>query len=362
MKLGVLSDTHEDEMNAIPRIIEEFKRRGVEQIIHCGDIISRHLDVELFGNLPVACALTNEQSGLPVFSNAPPNGWRLTRPNDRVLYLDPKTRIYLGHKRFFELLGDSEMTFERTLEQIRREYDSVRWLFGGHTHHQIFRRNQVISCPNPGAVENPLYGYEFATVDTETGEVVFSRILPESPVKESIKIGVISDSRYVSELDPYFWKKLAEKFRQLEVKFVIHCGNIANCDIGRPEFNDFETVYYNPGKNQESIEKPGNWLPIDSTEPVDIGGYKFCVQYGLGEKLIDQSEVDMYRTSLGLISRFPGTDFILFGTTSETFLDEIGQVTLMDPGNVVKGRNYLVVELPIEEFTFYRIPMLPLDK
>lgn len=359
MKLGVLSDTHEDRMNAIPHIVDEFKKREVKCIIHCGDIISKHLSPKLFGSLPVACALTDEQSNLPIFSWAP-NGWRFTRPGNRVLYLDPETRIYLGHKRFFELLGKDETSFMETLAEIRRNYDGVRWLFGGHTHHQIFRQNQVISCVNPGAVENPLYGYEFATVDTDTGEVVFSRILPESPVKPKVKIGIVSDSRYVSELDIYFWHKLAKQFEKLGVRFVIHCGNIANSDIGRPEFSNFEAVYYNPEKNQEEIQKTKNWIPISLTEPINIMGYKFCVQYGLGEEMIKQSERDMYAMSVRLISKFPGTDFILFGTTPEAFLDEIEQVSIINPGNTVKSRNYLIVELPREELTFSRIPMPPL--
>ncbi|MDP2910131.1 MAG: metallophosphoesterase family protein, partial [bacterium] len=290
MKIGALSDTHYTKNPILP-IISIFKEKGVEQVIHCGDIIADHVDPELFGHLPVDCALTDEQPNLPEFSR-PPNQWRFTKPNDRVLWLDRETKIYLGHKRFFEILTKSETDFMKTLNEIRRDHDGLRWLFGGHTHHQILRKNHVISCVNPGAVEN-FKGAEYAIVDTQTGDVTFSRIPPELPNKGVFKVGVISDSRHVSSLDPYFWHKLIARFKLEGVRYVIHCGNISSSDIGRPEFGDFK-VYFYPDKGQDRLTKPENWEMIDPNQPVvDIEGYKFCVQYGLGEEMIEQSERDM---------------------------------------------------------------------
>ena len=49
MIIGILSDTHHDRANAIPHVVEEFKKRGVETIFHCGDIEPKHLNYELFG-------------------------------------------------------------------------------------------------------------------------------------------------------------------------------------------------------------------------------------------------------------------------------------------------------------------------
>jgi predicted phosphodiesterase len=39
MILGILSDTHHDTAQAIPHVVAEFQRRGVELIFHCGDIV-----------------------------------------------------------------------------------------------------------------------------------------------------------------------------------------------------------------------------------------------------------------------------------------------------------------------------------
>ena len=68
MIIGILSDTHGDSMGATRHIIAEFKRRHVEQIIHCGDIIPEHVSRGLYGNLPVICALVDGQDENPVLS------------------------------------------------------------------------------------------------------------------------------------------------------------------------------------------------------------------------------------------------------------------------------------------------------
>ena len=59
----------------------------VEAIIHCGDIEPRHLQPELFGNLPVFCALIEEQIGRKEFET-PPAGGIFTKPGHRIVQLD----------------------------------------------------------------------------------------------------------------------------------------------------------------------------------------------------------------------------------------------------------------------------------
>jgi hypothetical protein len=76
MILGILADTHRDKANAIAHVVEEFRKRGVEVIIHCGDIEAGFLKADVFGNLPVICALIEEQVGIKEFC-FPPHGWRL---------------------------------------------------------------------------------------------------------------------------------------------------------------------------------------------------------------------------------------------------------------------------------------------
>jgi len=166
-----------------------------------------------------------------------------TKPGKRVVNFC-NIVIYVGHKRSFEFLAGSEADLIKTMNLIRRDHDFVRWLFSGHTHHQVYKQSHLINFVNPGAVESSFEGYEFAVINTDTEEIAFSRIPKTKPLKEPLKVGVISDSLNISDLDSSFWKNLAEEFKKYNVKHIIHCGNLAERDIGINEFKDFD-VHYN---------------------------------------------------------------------------------------------------------------------
>jgi len=360
MIIGVLSDTHHDRANALPHVVEEFRRRGVEVIFHCGDIFPTHLRSELFGNLPVVCALIEEQSGLKEFCFPPP-GWKFTKPGDRIVTLPNGLRFYIGHKRSFEFLTGAESELVKTLENIRKDYDCVQWLFSGHTHHQIYKQGHLINFVNPGAIEDSYDGYEFAVVDTETKAITFSRIPRTKPLKEPCSIGIVSDSLNISELDAGFWTHLARALEKKRVRHIIHCGNLATQDIGIEALQGF-TVHYFLRKDQRNpAQVPENWRLIPWQEPVvEIDGYKFYLQLDLGVTILEHSEIDMLKLSLQVRKDHPETGFILFGSTNYAFLEEGEQVRIMNPGDVVRGRNYAVLTLPTTEVLFSSIAPPPL--
>lgn len=360
MIIGVISDSHKDRMNALPHIVAELERRGAQAIIHCGDIEPQHLNPKLFGNLPVICALIEEQVGRREFET-PPKNWRFTTPGNKNRICDiGGIRVYVGHKRAFEFLTGSEAKLIETLNAIRRDHDCVRWLFSGHTHHQIYKQSHIITFVNPGAIEDSFDGYEYAVVDTETDKVVFSRIPKTKPVKKPLFVGVISDSFDVAEIDTDFWKKLAEELKQNNVNHVIHCGNIALGDIGRPELSDFQ-VFYNLRPDQKNLSQPKNWHLILQDDPVvEINGYRFYVNLDLGASLLDQSEFGMHKLCLKLRRKHPEIGFVLCGFTNDAFLEEGEQVRIINPGDVVKDRNFAIVRLPVTEITFAHVPVEPL--
>lgn len=361
MIIGVLSDTHHDKAHAIPHVIEEFIRRQVETIFHCGDIELHDLDAGLFGNLPVICALTEAQVGAKEFCFAPYN-WRFTKPGDRIVTLPNGARFYLGHKRSFEFLTGATGELMKTLEVIRKDYDCVQWLFSGHTHHQIFKQDPLISFVNPGAIEDSYDGYEFAVIDTETKETTFSRIPKTQPIKASYSVGIISDSLNISDLDANFWQDLAERFRKSQVKDIIHCGNISLSDVGRRELEEFNVHYFLRGDQKNPSHVPGNWHLIPREKPtVDVGGSTFYVQLDLGVTIIDKSEFDMHKLSLQIRRDHPETSFILFGSTNYAFLEEGEQVRIINPGDVVRDRNFAIVTLPTTEVVFSSIVAPPLS-
>ncbi|MFA5877966.1 MAG: metallophosphoesterase family protein [Candidatus Staskawiczbacteria bacterium] len=358
MIIGLISDTHEDNAGALPHIIKELRERGVELIIHCGDIEPKHLSSEVFLDIPVVCALNAEQVEKPAF-RTPPRNWELTKPGERVVDIGD-IRCYVGHKMSFDFLTGSELEFSKKLNEIRRDHDGLRWVFAGHTHHQILFQTQLVTFINPGAISDSYDGYEFAVIDTKNDEIVFGRIPKTKPLTKPFSVGVISDSLKISQLDIDFWQKLAEEFHRRDVSRIIHCGNIAEEDIGRPELNDFEVFYNLRDSQTNSANVPDNWHLIDPESPlVDINGYQFFIQLGLARKLLDESEVGMHKYILSLKERFPFVSFILFGCSRDTFMEE-QDVRIINPGDVARSRNFAVICLPRAEITFGHVPIDPL--
>ncbi|MCX6760192.1 MAG: metallophosphoesterase family protein [Candidatus Nealsonbacteria bacterium] len=365
MKIGVISDTHSDRANALPHIMKRFEISGVETIIHCGDIEARHINPKRFNDVPVVCALNEEQLGKPAFQKPPP-GWTFTYPGKRVLDIG-HVRMYVGHKRAFEFLAGSEEELVKTINQLRRDYDGLRWMCSGHTHHQILLQTKLVNFINPGAVEDSLDGYEFAIIDTENDEIVFSRIPRTKPSSETFSVGIISDSLNISKLDPDFWKKLAVELKARDAGYIIHCGNIAPEDIGREELHDFEVHFYlrpwqiNRAAPPNCRAAPPNWkqiLPDNWT--VEINGYQFYVHLDLALHLFAQSEIDMQKYCIEVKRENPYVSYILFGCTNDAFLEESEQVRIINPGDIANSRTFSVICLPRNEITFGHVPVDPL--
>ncbi len=365
MNILVLSDTHTVDLEVLRQVVAEGIKRGAELVIHCGDISSKHLQPELFGNLPVVCALTKKEigddgmliAGKESFA-VPPPGWVFTKPGARIYALSEDENIYVGHNLSFEFLQGSEDLLDRKLQEIRNKYDCVRWLFSGHTHHQIYKQGRLISFVNPGAVYSFTDGYEFVMVNTETREIVFCRVLNTIPTTKPFSIGLISDSMNISEMDPTFWGKLAGEFKRRDVTTIIHCGNIDEKDIGRPELADFK-IHFNLIKGQKYEKKFDNWILINQEHPiVDVGGHIIYVQWALGADLLEKSERDMKKICLGLKLKYDHRiSCVVFGFTNEAFLEEGEECWMVNPGDVIKDRNFAVICFPRIEVTFKSVPI-----
>jgi predicted phosphodiesterase len=358
MIIGVLSDTHSDRANALPHIMAEFKKRDVDIIIHCGDIELQHLSPNLFNNLEVACALNEEQLEKFPIEN-PPQGWTLTKPEKRVIDIRG-IRCYVGHRMSYHLLVESETDFRKRIDLLRRNFDGLRWVFSGHTHHQIFFQTQLVSFVNPGAVEDSFDGYEFAIIDTETNQIIFCRILKTKPVENSFSVGIISDSLNVSKMDVDFWKKLKIEFQARDVTHIIHCGNISLNDIGQKELADF-TIHYCLRPDQALSSVPENWKLVPANEPiVRINGRQFYIHPSLARTLLEESEVDMGKECLKILEPYPEVTFVLYGGTNEAFLWGGPRARIISPGDAKSSRSFAVICLPRTEITFGHVPVDPL--
>lgn len=370
MIVGVMSDTHSDRNGAIPYIIKEFKKRDVRMVIHCGDIIPDHVSQELFANFPVVCALVDGQESNPIFKENAPVGWRFTQSGKRFTKLPDGTLVYVGHKRHLDFLRASAENFNEILTDLRKEFDGLRIVFGGHLHFQTYKQGQLVSFINPGAVEGALgWGYEYAIIDTDnSGQVVFSRILPKPDDRKTFSVGVISDTLDITHRDSKYWERLATEFKGRDVSHIIHCGNLVLKDIGRTELKDFSVHYairpdqmLEHSKIKKEMRIPANWNLIEGKNPddgavVDINGYRFYVQLDLGLELMMKSELAMDSMSMQIRRKHPETEFVLCGFTREALLVEGGHVVTINPGNVNTDRSFAVICLPRREITFGHVP------
>ena len=368
MIAGVMSDSHSNKLG-IQYIIREFLKRKVEIVFHCGDIYPEHVSKELFGGLPVICAIVDQQKEDPVFGENRPDNWVFTRAGKRVIDLPDGTRIYLGHKKHVDFLRATEEEFSASLADLRQANDGLRMVFGGHLHFQTYKQGQLVSFINPGAVEDALgWGYEYAIVDTVTKQVLFSRILPTPDDRETFSVGVISDSLDISHRDGSFWTRLAKEFKDRGVSQIIHCGNIDLKDIGRLEMKDF-TVHYAIRTDQQfdhaAIQKEPsthpNWKVIseenlDEGAIVDINGYRFYIQLDLGLKFMTVSERGMDSIAMQIRRKYPQTEFVLCGFTREALYVEGQQVITINPGDINADRSFAVICLPRREITFGHVP------
>jgi putative phosphoesterase len=377
MIIGVMSDTHGDKQKAIPHIIAQFVEREVELIVDCGDIAKEDVSKPLFGDLPVICALVDGQNDDPFFVDHCPEGWKFTRAGNRVTKLPNGELVYVGHKMHAKFLKTSEEDFNAALNELRQKFDGLRIVFGGHLHFQTYMHGNLVNFINPGSVgaEGSIgWGYEFATVDTDTREVVFSRILPESDSRSTWSLGVISDSLDISLRSPSYWGRLVQEMQNRGVNQLIHCGNLALDDIGRPELKDF-TVHFaiRPDQKVQYLKKkaenkiPGNWKvlaedKLNEGALVHINGYNFYVQLDLGFQFITMNEHGMDSIAMKIRRDHQETEFVLCGFTREALLVEGQQVVTINPGNVNADRSFAVICFPRREVTFGHVPYDPLPE
>jgi putative phosphoesterase len=155
MKLGVISDTH-DRVEMVSAALEEFGRRSVERIIHCGDIESTEtvrafdgwsMDF-VFGN----CDWRTDALRLAVAEI----GGRLHEPFGELEIADQKIAWVHGHIS----------ALKQELETSGR-YD---YLFYGHTHCAELHLNGCTRIINPGALHR-VQVKSCLVVDLASGEL-----------------------------------------------------------------------------------------------------------------------------------------------------------------------------------------------
>ena len=390
MLLGVFGDTHNEDDSLIEEIIEnEFRPRGVEVVVHIGDIIARHVDAELFGHFPTICVLTKQQAFDYRFSFSPDN-WRFVRPaypKDEPRFMgkcsDPEAakfieelqshcleeRIYArlvpiaapsgdrivaycGHERSFDIFRNPQKVSD-FFAVVNQVYDGVTLAMTGHMHHQFVFLHGPITWVNPGAVADSFNKtVEFGIVDTRSKEVVLARLSGPEAKLSPVTVGIVSDSGNVDLIDATFWQRLRKEFEARGVSQVICCGNFQPEDIGRSELDGLEVYYYLLPEYGNGHNIPDNWHQLLPDNPVvEICGHRFYVQHKIGPDHADFSEIQRNAAFSWIFEEYKHLDFIVAGLVPGTILQETDKYAFINPGDARDHKYFATVCLPRREYT-----------
>jgi putative phosphoesterase len=165
MRIGILSDTHDQEAS-VRTALELLRQRGVELVLHCGDIESP-ATVQLFRGLPTHFVWGN-WDGVPTHTRAGVKHRDYGRLRAAIAASGGHVQEPFGH---LELAGRKIAWVhghDRKLRQELEEMDYFDYLFYGHTHAAEQHRTGRTLVVNPGALFRAR-PRQFAVLDLDSG-------------------------------------------------------------------------------------------------------------------------------------------------------------------------------------------------
>jgi hypothetical protein len=157
MRIGVISDTHMPAMaqSLPPGVINAF--RGVDLILHAGDIAELHVLDELRAIAPVEAVAGNMDS----------EEVHLLLPSKKVLKLGGFT-IGLIHGKF---------RIDVQKDMIRKEFDAVDLIVYGHSHTPFYGRVGDAFFLNPGSPTDNRHAPYHSVAILHIGETFSAEII-----------------------------------------------------------------------------------------------------------------------------------------------------------------------------------------
>jgi putative phosphoesterase len=158
MKIGVLSDSHEDVGN-LELALGAYRAEGILQVIHCGDMTTAATARSLHG-FEVVYVDGNMDKGLPEI-------YRTLRDlNSRSVVL-PTFEGEIEGVSIGVTHGDNENELRRLIDSGKHQY-----VFHGHTHRRRDDMHGSTRIYNPGALGGLQFeSRSYSIVDLETGEI-----------------------------------------------------------------------------------------------------------------------------------------------------------------------------------------------
>ena len=161
MKIGIMSDTHDNVVN-YDKAIEQLKKKKTEALIHCGDLSAPIILKKMIGlDFPVHL--------VPGNTNDPYTTVRMSMESKNVKFYNPFAEVELGGLKI------AIIHFPELAEGLAHtgKYDFV---FHGHTHEKRDNKIGNTRLINPGEILGFKGTPTYAVLDTETKEVEFFEI------------------------------------------------------------------------------------------------------------------------------------------------------------------------------------------
>lgn len=163
MKIGVISDTHDNLSNLIV-VLSTFRERGIDTVIHCGDLTSPEM-VSHFGEFRIIFASGNMDHA----------AGQIKKRLEKMREDNYAGLVYKGKLGGVSVAVTHGHVDGKIMALIHEK--NLKWIFHGHTHE---KRNEVIQgvrIVNPGALGG--LGREprsFCIVDLDSEHVEFIKI------------------------------------------------------------------------------------------------------------------------------------------------------------------------------------------
>lgn len=154
-RIGVIADTHiSDRLKKLPASVIE-KLRGVDVILHAGDLSAAHVVKDLETIAPVFAVQGNRDMI---------TRYGQTLPTDRVIEIG-EVRIglthghggvkgYIAEKLRYHTLG---YNVERTVDRVQSRFQDIHVVVFGHTHRPCNKIYNGVLIFNPGSVGPDYY-------------------------------------------------------------------------------------------------------------------------------------------------------------------------------------------------------------
>jgi putative phosphoesterase len=160
MKIGVMSDTHDNLSNTI-FVLNTYRERGIDTIVHCGDLTSPEMAAQ-FEGFRLILTIGNMDHTTGAVKK------RLGKMRD-----DNFAGMVFKGKLGGVFIAATHSHLDGKIMELVRE-KKYKWIFHGHTHEKRDEVVQGVRIVNPGALGG--LGREprtFCIVDLDAGDVEF---------------------------------------------------------------------------------------------------------------------------------------------------------------------------------------------